>query len=292
MKRILHTWSRLASDDEGGALVLVLTLVVVAVTLVGIVLAAQVAQFRFVRRDVHRLQARYEAEAGVYAAIDSLQINPLWRARDATFQLPRGLAPVVSAEAFGGFIYVRAIGRSRRVTSTLRALVAAHPEGAHAQALVVWDLNSDVTLAGTTTVTGDVVVGDRGVRTSSFKGHRFTGSVTGTVLPAPELPPPYFSDSLFQETISWAESLLSQVHAAEATASREPLPLPSTGSTQFFPADVVITSADSTLLAGTDVVVSGGSIFIQGPLEYAPASTFIAAVRLELRGEVDRKSVV
>jgi hypothetical protein len=38
--------------------------------MIGLVLAVYLVQYRFIRQDVHDVQARYIAEGGVYAAID------------------------------------------------------------------------------------------------------------------------------------------------------------------------------------------------------------------------------
>ena len=71
--------ARMVREESGSGLLATLVMITVVSVLIGAVVALHLAQYRFIRRDAHRLQARYAAEAGVYLAVDSLQRNPFWR---------------------------------------------------------------------------------------------------------------------------------------------------------------------------------------------------------------------
>ena len=77
-------------EEAGSSLLTTLVLITVMTVLIGAVLALQSAQYRFIRRDAHRQQARYAAEAGIYVALDSLQQRPYWHPNKVRIPLPDG----------------------------------------------------------------------------------------------------------------------------------------------------------------------------------------------------------
>ena len=150
--------NKMIREESGSGLLATLVMITMVAVLIGAVVALHLAQYRFIRRDAHRLQARYAAEAGVYIAIDSLQRNPFWRPTQAVMNLPEEQASRVTVEPFGGFLFIRSEALYRRSRSTVRAFVGEVPPADFHNAVYLWDTESSMHVAGTTRITGDIVV--------------------------------------------------------------------------------------------------------------------------------------
>ena len=274
-------------DERGSSLLVTLVLITVATVLAGAVLAAQLAQYRFIRRDAHRLQARYTAEAGVYAALDSLQTNPVARLHGYVFALPDGQASRVTVEGFGGYLFVRAVANYRRSRSTVRALVGEVPPAGFDNAVVLWDTESSLHLAGRTAIDGDIVVGPRGVRESTYRRRRFTGRHDGNVYAIDDLEPPFFEGHHLQQATLRLDDLPGRPghDAPYPEGVYEPARhLPSENPVYATAGSLHLTAADSTLLATPRTIIAGQDLTIEGPLRYPPGTTFVAGRVLRLRG--------
>lgn len=279
--------------EEATALPAVLAVVTVLTVLAGTVLAVFAAQYRFIRRDVHRLQARYLAEAAVYVALDSLQRNPLWRTDRVVVALPGEATAEVAVAAFGGYVLVRAVAQRRRSRFTLRAFVGEVPPVAFRNALYVWDTASSLNVAGTTVVRGDVVVGGRGVETSAYKGRSFRGVVDGAVFATPDLAPPFFDVRPYDDALAWLEARLvpgvppdpEAVSHGEApyVAARH---LPADNPVLWFDGDARVTAADQPRFERPVTVAAAGRLVVEGPLRFEPGTVFAAAGDLVVEGAV------
>lgn len=283
----MRALQRIGQAQQGSALVMVLAVITLMTILAGLILGVFVMQHRFIHRDVHRQQARYLAEAGVYVALGQLQADPYWRA-DAVPVVPaEGDTSFVSVASFGGYLWVRATARKRHSRYTIRALVGQVPTAPLRNAVYVWDTASSLNLAGTTRITGDVVVGSRGVRMQDFKGRPFRGAVAGQVLRTPGLAPPYFDPGLVEETLAQCEQRLQEgPRPSGAAPGPGSLPLPGDNSVLFFPGDGMVSAADTHLWAMPHTVVAAGHLAVEGPLHFPPGTQFIAGRALRVRGGV------
>lgn len=275
-------------ESRGASLLVTLVVLTVATVLVGAVLVLHQAQYRFLRRDAHRLQARYAAEAGVYMVLDSLQQNPAWLPQNRLVPLPDGQESRVTVEPFGGYLFVRSTSRYRRSRCTVRALAGEIPPDSFRNALVLWDRESSLHVAGRTRIGGPVVVGPRGLRRSTYRRRRFTGRIEGAVHATAGLQPPYFDGSFLERATDNLDELLGRSSSPgfEETyvAARH---LPSENPVYAVPGSLHLTSADSTLLGTPVTLVAQGDLTLDGPLRYAPGTTFVAGRVLRLEDGVD-----
>lgn len=271
----------LLRDERASALVTTLVILTVLSTLLGTVLMVFIAQYRFIRSDTHRMQARYEAEAGVYAAMTRLQANPMWRPVDTLLTLPFDRSAAVSVASFGGYLLIRAKAQEGQQEAVVRAWVGEEPPARSENALVVWDTESSVNVAGAAQVIGDIIVGERGVAESAFKSEPFTGEVDGTVYPIPELEAPHFTAAILEETLEQAAPYIkvpnayvprTQVYTRRTLADV----LPHENPVHFTSGHRIITPDDSLLLSEPVTLVATGNLSLVGPLSFEPTSQFIA----------------
>jgi len=268
---------------RGSSVVLVLVLITVLSMVFGLVLVTHLARHRLIGLDVHRLQARYAAEAAVYVALDSLQCDPAWRPT-GPITLPGNQVAAVTVATFGGFLVVDAVVHDRQVRAEVRALIGQVPTAPFEQAVYLWDADGRLSVAGTTQVTGDIVVGGGGVQAASFRGRRFRGRLAGTVQAVPGLAAPAFDDTLFQEALAAAARHLAAVGTpsanvfGQAVTEKHPVYL--------FEGDVRLTAADSLLWATPATVVVTGNLQVEGAVAFQQGTTLIAGQTLGLRGAV------
>ncbi len=278
--------TRMIREESGSGLLATLVMITMVAVLIGAVVALHLAQYRFIRRDAHRLQARYAAEAGVYIAIDSLQRNPFWRPTQAVMNLPEEQASRVTVEPFGGFLFIRSEALYRRSRSTVRAFVGEVPPADFHNAVYLWDTESSMHVAGTTRITGDIVVGPRGLRKSTFKRRRFTGRLDGTVHKISNLKEPFFDGHFLQGAIEDLDRYLSGSPATSPpTEQRRPLAkgLPSENPVHRVSGSLQLTEADSLLLRDPVTIVARGNLTLEGALHFQPGTVFIAGQTLLIK---------
>ena len=264
-------------------------MITIVTTLISAIIALYLAQYRFIRRDAHRLQARYTAEAGVYVTMDSLRLNPHWRPRDTVIDLPEGQTSRVAVEAFGGYLYIRSTASYRRSRGTVRALVGEVPPTDFHNAVYLWDTESSMHVAGTTRITGDIVIGRRGLRKSPFKRRRFTGRIDGRVHRVEDLEAPFFDGYFLEQSLEKLERYLGgSPGTSPPAAERLPLAkrLPGENRVHLVSGPLRLTDADSLLLREPLTVVARGNLTLEGPLRFQPGTIFITAQTLTIKGTV------
>lgn len=266
------------AEERGSSLVAVLVVLTTTTLLFGSVALVLTAQHRLIRRDAHRLQAAYAAEAGVVAAVDRLSRDPAWRPEGEEGAFPGGFAGEVSVTPHGGFFWVAATARAGGETATARALVGAVPDSAFQAAVVLDDPSSGLVVAGATRIRGDLWVGEGGARTDVVDGRPFSGTVQGDVHALPD-PPPVLRYPVYEASLDEADYLLA---TSDVVLPGSP-PLRLVRS----PGDLALSTADSVLLHEPVLAVAAGDLSLDGPLSFAPGSRFIAGGRLSIRGEVE-----
>jgi len=286
MKRA--TLHRFRQEQAGSGLLGTLMLVTVLSILISSVLAVHLVQYRLIRRQTHRVQARYAAEAGVYLAIDRLQHSPYWRATDTLLALPEGQASRVTVEAFGGYVLIFSEAQYRRSRAAVRARVGEIPPPYFDHAVQLQDGSAGLHLAGTTRITGTIVVGRRGVKTSTFKRERFTGRIQGAVFRVPDLEPPYFDNVMLEQAMEGAEQHLHGTAERSIRAAYLPLArrLPGDNPVLFTTGDLRLGDVDSLLLREPVTVVAGGNLVLEGPIRLQPGTMLIAGKTLRVRQSV------
>lgn len=275
--------------SDGSVLLAALVVIVVLTLLAGTMMAIYVARYRFIRRDVHRVQARYLAEAALYTVLDSLQWDPFWRPAGVDVRLPGGHRGVVTVEAFGGYLYVQAAARQQRSRYTIRALVGEAPPAAFGNAVYLWDTESSLNVAGETRIVGDILLGKRGLEYGVFDGRGFRGVVEGEVLPTPELRPPYFEPRFYEDALARGEALLVATSAVRDPGRYPYVParhLPGENSVLFVEGDLHVSAADRALFDRPVTVTATGRLTVEGPLHVQPGTIFAAGRSLRVAGAV------
>ena len=280
-----------AADQQGSALLTVLAMIVILSILVGSVLTVHVIQYRFIHRDVHRVQARYCAEAGVYTTIERLQKQPYWRPKNEIVTLAGAGSALVTVESFGGFLLIRSSVQRSKSRYTVRAWVGEIPPNAFRNAIFLWGTESSLNVAGHTQVIGDIIIGERGMTESIFKGQGFDGLVAGEVHATPGLEAPFFDHSLFDQAIDRCETYLlhyaylSPLDGAGEELSSTPS-LPSENARIVRTDDLRLSVRDSLLFDEPVTIITGGDLILEGPLHFLPGTIFISGGTLHLQDNV------
>jgi hypothetical protein len=267
-------------SEEGSALPAVLIILTVLSALGGTVLMVFLVQHRFIRRDVHRLQARYAAEAAVYHALARLEEDSVWRPDQETVLLPDGLTGTIAVVPWGGYYLITSDVEVHGQRQNLRALAGQLPESAFDYAVVLGDAATNLSVAGTTHILGNILVGRSGVRPSSFRGEAFKGRIEGNVIENEDLSMPSFDPSLFRETLEQIEALASTIaDSAQGTDSTW------TGENiRYHEGDLLLAALDS--LGETPLTYAvKGNLTLDGTA-FASGSRFIATDTLRVRGKV------
>lgn len=291
-----HSGSRRPSSaEDGSALVTVLVLVAIASTLVGLVLSHAALRHRFVQRDVHRLQARYVAETGVVRALDRLDgtLRPLDVVLDVEGEGGQTIPCSVHVEPFGLLARVRATASVRGERWTIGALAGMTPPPAVENALVFGDDRSNLTLTGSTRVTGPLHVGARGVETSSLRGQRFTGAIEGDVDRDPQVALPTFDDA-GQNVLDRAGRWLRSPPPGARASWENPARAARHNGRRVFYVDggLSLSAADQSVFDAPALVLATGDVSLEGALTLAPGSIVVAGRTLRVAGDVRGSNVL
>ena len=274
------------SGEEGSSLISVLVLIAIVSTLVGVVLSLAVLRDRYVRRDVHRLQARYAAEAGIHRALAELNGN--LQTVSSVIPVPAGSMETVPCSVrvapFGAFARGTASARVRGEDARLQVLAGMHRPPASENAIVFGEDRSNLTLTGDTRITGPLHVGARGVETSSLRGQRFTGRIEGDVRRDPHVALPQFDDTALRQALRQADRWLQNPPAGSRDAWDAPRAAPLRDGRRVFYIDggLTLTASDQPLLEEPALVLATGSIAIEGALEIPDGTIVVAGQTLQV----------
>ena len=285
-----------SADEDGSALVTVLILVAIITTLAGLVLGLAVLRHRYVQSDVHRMQARYAAEAGVYRALAHAgdDLEPFDDVVEVPTEAGGAAACSVRVEAFGAFARVQSAATVGQQTVHLQALAARRPPGGTRHAILFGDDRSSLTLTGATTVTGSVLTGLRGLETSSLRGKRFTGRHDGMVERDPQVALPDYDDRPYRDLLAQADDWIRRPPDGARESWETPAsPARLDGRAAFY-ADgaLALSSGDADLLAEPALIVAAGDLTVEGPLDLAPGSILVAGRTLRVSGRVTGDDVL
>lgn len=221
MAPIVRKLSWAIQRTEGSALVFVLLLLtLLSVLLAGVMGLYQVRE-KWVRRDVHRTQARYLAESGLYAALDLLEKHSDATSIAVPFKTGSAEAKI---QPFGGFYAIFATGKSHESQVSLHALVGAIPGMFWDASLVVGDVSSSLYAVQNTHISGIAYLGPLGIETRSMGFRPFTGQLQLDIKALPPDQFPYFNPVLINRSIAQLQNLVHQPpdHAQPGTALLDP----------------------------------------------------------------------
>lgn len=280
---------KLLRDQTGSSLVTVLAMITIISTLVGTIMAVQLAQWRFIDADGDATQAQYTAEAGLYVALDELKTDPSWRPHQEVLPMPGDLTAQVSIEDFGAFILVVSSAHSGTREVTLRTMLGAATPAYFNKALVLFDKGARLNVAGSTRIIGDILTSQHEVRKNSFDGEPFSGKLEGEASTIEDLAPPAFNSRNLLEELSRLDSLNG---ATNGQPSSHASLLPSSNKIVFLSGDVHLSRADSTLLSVPITLIIEKDLIVEGPISLKPGSILISREKLHLQNDVKGHSIL
>ncbi len=273
-------------DQQGSALILVLSMIIIFTILAGIILSAGLIQQRFVYKEVLRLQALYIAEAGVYHAMQKLRNNPFW---ETSNMRPEGFPCTVSLENVGGYYFIRSTVTVSNQQVTVRAKVVENPPPPFDVAIYLWDGASRLNVAGSTIINGDIEAGQWGVQQNTLGGIPFSGALRGVTRYQDEMHAPFFDDELLKRFIRRLDFILTfgeTISRPDNKAGKSNIFLPGELPVYFVEGDLILSPADSILLSTPKIIAASGDLSLEGPLLYGNGMHFLAGNQLSVRGEV------
>ena len=177
-------------------------------------LSVQYYQMRFVRKHVHKLQAFYAAEAGVYKTMWLLGghegRNAMWRTENESIDLFDGSFARISVNTWGAYLKIQSIGFDHKESQEVACIVGETPKTPFDQAIEITDLEYPLVVAGQTKIVGDVTVGKKGVETGWVNGKGFSGNqpVDGHIIKRTKLEAPFTDFQLFDDQMAYFQGFL------------------------------------------------------------------------------------
>ncbi len=213
---VLHLRT-VVKSEQGHALPSILLLITVLSLMAACVLSLLLFQHQQALRQIGQVKAEYAAQSGIAmflarsGSVDK-SAGTGWPGNE-TITFEDGSEAEVSMEPWGVFRVVRSVARSGKFGSKRIALVAVHPPDPFAYALVFANVDHELVFAGSSSITGDVLVGRGGVTTGSLKNALAPTRVpvAGNVTELPSPPLPKVETGQIQSEISACRKLLSGV---------------------------------------------------------------------------------
>jgi len=276
--------------DEGSSLITVLVFIAIISSLVGVVLSLAVLRDRYVRRDVHRLQARYAVEAGIHRAL--AELNGRLQRTSSVIPVPAGTGHTVPCSVriapFGAFARGTASARVQGEDAALRVLAGMHRPPESENAVVFGEDRSNLTLTGDTRITGPMHVGARGVETSSLRGERFTGRIDGEVRRNTHVALPPFDDAALRQALDTANRWLKNPPVGSGDAWDAPRNAPLLDGRRVFYVEggLTLSASDRAVFEEPALILAPGSVAIEGPVEVPDGTIVVAGQTLRVGGDV------
>lgn len=278
-------------NQRGAALFTVLVLLALMSLVLAGTIILDLSRTKLINNNKDLLQARYNAEAGVYTLLDSLSRFPNLPEGKSTIVLPWGDKCDLSFDYYGGFIRVFSTGFAKQKQLTICVYAGqVMPQGF--DSALIWAENKmPLTFAGSTIVNGDIVTGKYGTQIRPFQGTKFTGAINGNTIKMDESKLPKFNSSVYGRTIQKYNGLLQKKPQQCFTVRNNIFPREDQiGSNDK---EIVIYSGDSLSFDGSTprysnpiCVISRGMISLSGNYEYPENSVFISRVGISVSENV------
>ncbi len=296
------------SADEGSALVVALITVTLALTLAGALVLYGRARLTLVRREAHRVETDYAAEAAATTALATLAARPDWRPLEelvpARPEPGRSIQSTVSVRAYGLYLSVAASAAWEPAgsLSSRALLLSGRQTGEWLPAIAFGDTLSALTLAAGTSVRGTIRTGSRGVETAALNGSPFYGVLEGERDVAHASPLPPYDDQLARETLTRQRRYLD---ALPDSPGPELIPArrdhPAWNEERVFDPDASVYEIGPGARIGpalsdgaqsATLILASGDLSIDGPLHLRPWTTLFVRGHVTLSGDVTAEHVL
>ena len=279
------------NDTRGSSFIFVLILITVITLVFGIIVMGFLAQHKYILRNYHKIQARYNSEAGLYTIIDSLQKNINLRLNDVPLKLEWGDTCYVTIKSFGGFLQVNCFNRIKNQKVELHTIIGEKPNNNINYAFLNSDDRSHLTFTGDCIINGRVKVGKMGIQIRPFKGKKFTGSISGPVEIENLISIPAFHTQFFDEAISLFDRYLFIPPPGFLYFDNVQYSLASQISNSdnviyYSDKDIEINNDNRFILDNIVTVISKTQVTLADSVHYQPGSIFIAKENIEIKDYV------
>jgi hypothetical protein len=190
------------SLNNGSALFIVLIVLLLITTLFSAVILYGSYHRRLALQDIQDSQAYYLAESGIEYALARLNDEPGFEQTFTENISPTGRIEV-ALKPFGAYLLCESRGIAGKRNKIIRCLIGAVPDQMFTHALNLGGQDYPLTLAGHTTIIGDVLVSPSGVLPGRYKGQRFGSDklVYGEIIKSPTDRMPLYDDTIITEFI-------------------------------------------------------------------------------------------
>ncbi len=265
---------KIASDEQGSALITVLIIALIVTLFIGAVLGGIYVQSTFIQQDIDRTKALYQAEQQIYEFLHSPGET------DST--------TIITSSNYGGFLKIRSSSHVKKQKITLEVLVGAITDSVFDYAIALKDTNSSLSLTGTTTINGDIASGYNQIERSTFKGFPFRGSFNGEAKKKNmrDFFPDFKYESLEAQMARHTSFFESENKSQFVIRDLNELARSQEGDTLYF-SDSQEWSVNQTNTIPKDIVVLvEGNLTITGEGNLGTYTTFIAKDTLSIGGSV------
>ncbi|MCB5252373.1 MAG: hypothetical protein LHW51_05275 [Candidatus Cloacimonetes bacterium] len=278
-------------NQRGAALFTVLVLLALMSLVLAGILIFDLSRTKLINNNKDLLQARYNAEAGVYTLLDSLSRFPNLPEGNSSIVLPWGDKCDLSFDYYGGFIRVYSTGYAKRKQLTICVYAGQVMPQGFDSALIWAEDKMPLTFAGNTIINGDIVTGKYGTQIRPFQGTKFTGAINGKIVKMDDPKLPKFSSTVYSRTIRKYNGLLQKKPQYCFSVRNNIFPLEDqVGS----PDKEIVLYSDESLsfdessprYSKSIIVISRGMISLSGDYEYPENSIFISRNGISVSGTV------
>lgn len=195
----------LIQKARGSALVFALLMTTVLAVICAIVLRMEFFRLSFINKKIHKKEALYYAEAGIYKTLWYLSghegYTKDWRPQREPVETLMDKICYVTVKEWGAYLEVSSLINYKGITDSIQVTVAEKPSSIYSQAVVVGDSEYSLVVTGENKIIGDVEVGRKGVETGKIEGKGFVGKtpVQGTIRRRDNPRLPFFNPSLFHK---------------------------------------------------------------------------------------------
>ena len=282
---------KLLSEGEGSALIAVLVVTMILSVLITSILMGFLIQSRLIDRDHDRLQARYSAEAGIYHFLADSASSVIPQRDSLAVTLEDSSQVNLQLKPFGGYLLVSSTARVHNQTTTILAMVGEDTLSECNKAIVLGDVHSALTMAGTSKINGDILVGPLGTKQSEFKGELFKGEVDGSIKKDSVSPMPDYHTLFFKNELARDDSLISHAPKTVQAIDSDELDLTSglpfkSHQVWYREGDLMLSSMKSTELPEFLTIVVTGDLTVKGGIHVGRFNRCLAGKSMTLTDSV------
>ncbi len=162
------------NDQKGSALIFVLICALLLTSTLLVILNHYSLQQRLIHQKGNLLQAKYAAEGAVYYYLNEKEKDKNlseFKKEERTFiHTPEMGEVTINCHPWGAFWLLWSASQNGREYFRLETLIAAYPSSEFEPAVILKPAGDPLILAGKSFITGDAIVGVRGVRKGNLSG--------------------------------------------------------------------------------------------------------------------------